>query len=120
MIAIRGATTIESNSSDNIRNASIELFEKIIENNNLELEDIVMILFSCTDDITKDYPGKFLREHFDIKDKAIMHFNEMKVENSLKLCIRISLLCEHVDNKEIKFVYLNKARELRKDLMDIT
>ena len=116
MIAIRGATTIESDSKENIKECTIELFERIMETNNIKIDDIVMIIFSCTDDITKDYPGKFLREHFDIKNKAIMHFNEMKVENSLELCIRVSVLCEGSNDKEIKFIYLNKAKGLRKDL----
>jgi chorismate mutase len=116
MIAIRGATTIESNSSDEIKKCTIELFDRIIEANSLEIQDIVMIIFSCTEDITKAYPGKFLREHLDIKNKAIMHFNEMKVENSLELCIRVSILCEGSNNKEVNFIYLNKAKGLRKDL----
>lgn len=118
MIAIRGATTINENTSEEIKNASIELFEEILLQNNIEAENVMSIFFSCTKDITADYPGKYVREHYNLKSAAIMHFNEMYVENSLAMCIRILIL---IDNEikgktEINYVYLKNAKNLRKDL----
>lgn len=119
MIAIRGATTINNNTVEEIKNNSIELFDELIKANNIKNENIVSILFSCTKDITADYPGKFIRENFNLKNTAIMHFNEMEVENSLPLCIRILILS--MDNIEnVNFVYLHDAKNLRKDLFNIT
>jgi chorismate mutase len=117
MIALRGATTIKENSVGYIKEASLELFEELIKANSIALEDIVSIIFSCTEDVNKDYPGKFVREHYKLSNTAIMHFNEMKVENSLPLCIRIMLLINKASAENIKFVYLNNAKTLRRDLV---
>lgn len=116
MIAIRGATTIVENTFEEIKKESINLINEIICENNLKQEDIISIFFSCTDDITKAYPGKFVREYFNLKNTAIMHFNEMKVEGCLSLCIRVLMLANKKDKENIKYVYLNKAKNLRKDL----
>lgn len=117
MIAIRGATTIEENTVNFIEEASIELIEELLKVNDLELQDICSIIFSCTDDINKAYPGKFVREYFSLSHTAIMHFNEMKVNNSLPLCIRVMLLINKTSLKSINYVYLNNAKTLRRDLV---
>lgn len=121
MLALRGATTISENTKENIENSSIELFKEIITRNNIDLDRILTIQFSCTRDITKAYPGKFVREYFNLKNSAIMHFNEMYVEDDVEayipLCIRILILVD--TESEIKeFVYLNEAKNLRKDLIN--
>ena len=117
MIAIRGAITIEENTIDEIKINSINMVEEIIKRNNLNIDNIISIIFSCTDDIDKAYPGKFIREHFNINNAAIMHFNEMKVNNSSYLykCIRVTVFYnDNIDN--VSHVYLKKAKDLRKDL----
>lgn len=115
MIAIRGATTLIENTEEQIKQETIRLIDEIIRVNNLKIDSISTIIFSCTDDITKEYPGKFVREFFNLDNVAIMHFNEMKVENSLKMCIRLLMLLEG-SSDTIKYVYLNEAKNLRKDL----
>ncbi|WP_291572482.1 chorismate mutase [Clostridium sp. UBA4548] len=115
MISIRGATTILNNSEEEINKNTIELINEIIRVNNLNVEKIHTMIFSCTDDITKAYPGAFVRKYFDMKKLSLMHFNEMKVDNYLKLCIRV-LILSNEDKDQIKFVYLNNAKSLRKDL----
>lgn len=117
MLAIRGATTIRSNISEDIKESSIELFEELLLINNINKNDIISILFSCTKDITASYPGKFIREKFDLKNVAIMHFNEMHVENSLKNCIRILIFANSNSLNNIQYVYLRGATKLRIDLI---
>lgn len=117
MKAIRGAITIDINHEENIKKASIKLFTEICEKNNLDKNNIISIIFSCTDDITAAYPGKFVREEFGLNKQAIMHFNEMRVisELYLPLCIRIMILYNG-EIEELKHIYLEKASSLRKDL----
>ena len=119
MIAIRGATTISNDTCKEIKAASIELFEQILLTNNVDIGKIVSVFFSCTRDITADYPGKYVREHFDLKNVSFMHFNEMYVENTLPLCIRILVQVEGVKNPNTKYVYLKEAKNLRKDLFPL-
>ncbi|MCR1933101.1 chorismate mutase [Clostridium tepidum] len=119
MQSIRGAITIEKNEINHIKEASIKLFSEILTKNNLNKDDIVSIFISCTKDIDKGYPGKYIRENFKLQNIAIMHFNEMYVEGSLPLCIRILVLVDKKNKyteNNIEYVYLGKAKTLRKDL----
>jgi chorismate mutase len=116
MLSIRGATTITENSIEDIMNYSIELVSEIIKHNHLKQESINTMIFSCTKDITKGYPGKFVREYFKLENTAIMHFNEMDVENSLALCIRVLLLIEDDCCDKTKYIYLHGAKTLRSDI----
>ena len=117
MIAIRGATTITSNTSEDIQEASIELFEELLLANHINTNDIISLLFSCTKDITADYPGKFVRLKFNLKNVAIMHFNEMDVDNTLKNCIRVLIFTNSTSLKNAQYVYLRGAKGLRLDLL---
>ncbi|SUY47068.1 chorismate mutase [Clostridium putrefaciens] len=120
MLAIRGATTIEDNEKEYIKASTIELIDTMIKKNNLTIDKIISIVFSCTKDITKDYPGKYLREVLGLTNTAIMHFNEMEVEKEkyLPLCIRVLVLYDNPkdDAKDIYPIYLKGATNLRTDL----
>lgn len=118
MIAIRGATTINEDTVQNIKEASVELMTELMKANNLSDQEVISIIFSCTQDIKSGYPGKYIREHFGFDTVAIMHFNEMFVENSIDKCIRVMLLVNETMTDNIKFVYLNKAKVLRTDLFN--
>ncbi|MDU1442175.1 chorismate mutase [Clostridium cochlearium] len=117
MYAIRGAISIEKNSVKDIKDKTLELFENIFRENKIDKNDIVSILFSCTKDIDKAYPGKFIREKYNLNKIGIMHFNEMEVENSLNLCIRVLILLNGY-NPNVKYVYLGEAKKLRNDLLE--
>ena len=43
---IRGATTIESNKSELIKEATKELLEKMVQDNNISTEDIAAVFFT--------------------------------------------------------------------------
>jgi chorismate mutase len=118
MIAIRGATTITEDTLENVREAAIELIAEIIKENELNKNDLISIIFSCTNDIKSTYPGKHIREYFGLDKIALMHFNEMEVNNGLKKCIRVMLLVNINKNDNIKYIYLRKAKSLRQDLIN--
>ena len=116
MLFIRGATTIKENSVDEIKKETLQLFSEIINKNKIELNAIKAIIFSCTSDITKEYPGKIIREHYELTSVAIMHFNEMNVEKSLKFCIRVLLIADDDTKSSVEYIYLNNAKRLREDI----
>ena len=51
-IAIRGATTVSSNSAEEIKSASVELVKAIVEQNHIQEENIIMVFLTMTDDLT--------------------------------------------------------------------
>lgn len=112
---IRGAITVEENSSEAIGSATIRLLKEIIKKNNIDdLRLISHVIFSTTSDLNADFPAKYARINLKWKDIPMMCFNEMKVINSLKMCIRVLVIINCSENFEPEFVYLEGAENLRK------
>ena len=117
MVSIRGAITADNNTVDDISNSTVELFSKILEANNLCIDDIVHIMFSLTKDLNAIYPAKVLRDKFDISDTPLFCVQEADIHNSLEKCIRVLVLTKsNLTKKEVKHIYLKKAENLRTDL----
>lgn len=119
VLAIRGATTVEANNKEQILKESAILIEKIIEKNELELEDIISICFTMTRDLDKVYPAVAVRELLNITDIPLLNFEEKYIVGSLPMCIRVLM---HINSKksksDIKHVYLKNAKDLRNDIVD--
>lgn len=114
---IRGATTVENDTVDDIKNSTIELFGEIIKQNNVEIENISHVLFTMTKDIKSAFPARFVRENFEAQFLPMMCVNELDIEPSLCKCIRV-LVVVNTDKKqnEIVPIYLKGAKVLRPDL----
>lgn len=116
MVGIRGATTINNDTEEDIMNCTTELLEKAISYNSLDRELIKAVFFSCTKDITSAYPAKAARE-IGFTEIPLMCFQEMHVDGSLQKCIRLCIFYEgEISPKDIKHVYLKEAKHLRPDL----
>ena len=115
---IRGAITIEENSVECVREATVELISEMKKQNNYKEEDISNVIFTLTDDINCVYPAKIAREEFaQWKYVPMMCFNELNIENSLRKCLRILITVNtELAQDQIKHVYLKGAANLRKDL----
>jgi chorismate mutase len=110
---IRGAISVQENSKEAILSATKELFTNIIEKNHFQQDDIESILFSTTKDLTKAYPAIAIRE-MGFTNITMMCFQEMEVEGSLPMCIRMLISCTaKVENRQ--HVYLHEAKQLRPD-----
>lgn len=114
---IRGATTVDNNTEADIKNATVELINKMIAENNVNLKDIIYTQFSTTLDIDKAYPAKFARLECGFDKVPMMSTNEQVVEGSLKMALRVLMLINTDKNQsEIKHQYLKGARVLRPDI----
>ena len=112
---IRGAITVEENTQDSIKEATLELLCEIFEKNNLtETKQISHIIFTTTTDLNAAFPAKFPRIEFGWDDVAMMCFHELDVPNSLKMCLRVLVVVNCEENFEPKFIYLKGAKNLRK------
>ncbi len=115
--AIRGATTVEENTKEAIKDATIELLSVILSQNNLKKEDISHVIFTLTKDINADFPAKFARTELGFDDVPMICSNEIEVPNSLPMCIRALVVVNlNKSQKEIRHIYLNGAKKLRPDL----
>ena len=111
---IRGAITVDSNSTEALRDATIELLSKIIKENSIEIYKISHVIFTTTKDLNADFPAKFARTELGFDEVAMMCFHELDVENALKMCLRILIVLNCEDDFQPKFVYLKGASNLRK------
>lgn len=110
---VRGATTVEKNTSKEIINGTRELLQAIIKENKIQPKDIASVIFTTTKDLNAEYPALAARK-MGWYDQALLCGHEMDVPGGLDKCIRI-LLHWNTNNstQEIQHVYLNGAEELR-------
>lgn len=117
MVSIRGAITVDNNSKEEILEATREMLEAIMSANQLQIENVIQILFSATKDLDAVYPAVAARE-MGLTAAALMCFQEMYVKGSLGQCIRVSVLAEaeNLNTQNAKHQYLRGAKCLRTDL----
>lgn len=112
---IRGAITVDSNTEEAIKKATLELLNEIWERNHLKgTSQISHIIFTTTPDLNAAFPAKYPRIVLGWDDVAMMCFHELDVPNSLKMCLRVLVVINCEDNFNPKFVYLKDAEKLRK------
>jgi chorismate mutase len=117
MRGIRGATTVTVDDLDSVLQATRELLEMILqENDGICLDDIASVLFTTTEDIASAYPALAARQ-MGWELVPMMCAREIPVPGSLPMCIRV-LIHWNADKEqsEIKHIYLRDAVKLRPDL----
>ncbi|MBQ7227358.1 MAG: chorismate mutase [Clostridia bacterium] len=115
ILAIRGATTVEANTKEEIEAKSVELMCEIVKSNAYDFET-VSIIISTTEDITAFYPARAIREA-GVLPAPLFSCKEPSIDGALPLCIRVLVtVITNEENAEAKHVYLGKAKNLRKDL----
>ncbi len=115
---VRGATTVLSNTKEEIVNKTEELLRGLIEKNNISIEDVASVIFSATADIDAEFPAVAARKMGWIYT-PLFCTREIPVEGSMPGCIRVLM---HVNSEkrqdEMVQLYLHEAQKLRPDLKD--
>jgi chorismate mutase len=114
---IKGATTVERNSREDILLATAELLQRMIDLNEVEPDDVASALFTTTTDLNAEFPAVAARRMGWI-DVPLCCTHELDVPGSLRMCLRILL---HVNTdrraRDIHHVYIQGAQVLRPDLV---
>lgn len=114
---IRGAITVNANTKEEIRLATIELLNEMLLKNEIKTKDISFAIFTLTSDLNADFPAKYARLDCGFNFVPMMCYQELDVPNSLKMCLRILLnVNSEKSQEEIKHIYLKGASILRGDL----
>ena len=110
---IRGATSADTNSKEAILEATTELLGRLVEANDIHVDDVAAAYFTATDDLNAEFPALAARQ-MGWTSAALMCAREMNVEDGAKRCIRVLLLVNTDKTPEdIEFVYLRGASNLR-------
>jgi chorismate mutase len=110
---IRGAITVDANTENSIKDATLELLSELVKKNNIEDSDISHVFFTLTEDLNAAFPAKFARIDFGWKSVAMMCHHELNVPNSLPMCLRVLVVINCGEDFEPEFVYLKGAAKLR-------
>lgn len=114
--ALRGATTVTEDSPLLIVEAVKEMFEKLLEVNNLTEDELAYIHFSETPDLRSMNAASALRKGGHGSTVPLFCTQEAAIEGMLEKCIRVLVLVNHGAITPARMVYLNGASGLRKDI----
>ncbi len=118
---IRGATTVQQDTPEEILTATRQLLHEINKSNpTLNPADLAGVLFTVTNDLKTAFPAQAARQMgWDLV--PLMCAQEIPVPNSLKRCIRVLLLWNtELAQNEITHVYLGEAASLRPEFTQTT
>ncbi|HHY61181.1 MAG TPA: chorismate mutase [Clostridia bacterium] len=112
---IRGATTVPANTPEAIRQATQELLLAMVEANHLDVDDIVSIIFSASQDLNAAFPAAAARGlgwvHIPLLD--LQQLAAPDLPRTLRILMHAYT---PLSQEEIRHVYLGEAQRLRPDL----
>lgn len=113
---VRGATTVESNTRDEILAATRQLLALMIRQNGIDSHDVASAIFTTTIDLDAEFPALAARQ-MGWLDVPLLCTHEISVPGSLPRCIRVLIHWNTIHPPgEIKHVYVRDAVRLRPDL----
>ena len=113
---VRGATTVDHNTREDLLKATRQLLALMIRQNGIEHEDVASAIFTTTPDLTAEFPALAARQ-WGWLDVPLLCTHEISVPGSLARCVRILIhwnTSKTLD--EIHHVYIRDAAKLRPDL----
>ncbi len=114
MRALRGATTVEQDTTSQVTERTQALLSAILERNGLSLKDVISVLFTATDDIHSMFPATAARS-IGFGDVPLLCARELDINGAQRRCIRVMMYVE-TTAVSLHHVYLHGARALRDDL----
>ena len=114
--ALRGATTVDADTPEQIASRTAALLEEMFDRNGVDHDDLISIWFTVTDDISSAFPATAARA-IGLGDVPLLCAREIPVVGSMPRCIRVlAHLATARPRRELRHVYLENAVGLRDDL----
>ena len=114
--AIRGATQLSGDHSQEMSEAVTELLSELFEKNGLSKNDLISIFFTSTEDLRCDFPAAAARK-LDLGDIPLMCAREIPVEGSLPFVVRVMIHAySELSHAQIRHIYKRGAEVLRRDI----
>lgn len=114
--ALRGATTIDADTAEQVYERVEALLAQMFERNALHHDDIIDIFLTATNDIHSVFPAAAARS-FGLGDVPLLCAQELDIEGAAPRCIRIlAHVYTETPRADLRHVYLEGAAGLRDDL----
>ncbi len=114
--ALRGATTADTDTSEQIADRMQELLRELFERNEVAHDDLISIVFTATGDLVSVFPAAAARA-MGLGDVPLLCARELDIVGSTPRCLRVLVhLTTDKARGDLHHVYLHGARTLRDDL----
>jgi chorismate mutase len=114
--ALRGATTVDADTPEEIGERTVTLLEAMFDQNDVDHDDLISILFTVTEDLSSTFPATAART-IGLGDVPLLCAREIPVPGSMPRCVRVlAHLTTERSRAELRHVYLEGAVSLRDDL----
>ena len=114
--AVRGATCLDVDDADHMRDRVVELLRAMLEQNGLSTDNLVSVILTATPDLRSSFPATAARS-VGLGDVPLLSAQEVDVTGALPRVVRV---LAHVDTelarRAITHVYQHGAEVLRQDL----
>jgi chorismate mutase len=116
LVALRGATTVDADTSDAVMGRTGELLSTLLERNGVEHDQLVSIIFTSTRDLRSAFPALAARE-LGLGDVPLLCAGELDVVRRQPAHHPgPGPLLLHPAQSSLRHVYLHRAKHLRDDL----
>lgn len=116
MRALRGATTCDTDTPEDIGAATQELLRAMMDRNEFAHDDVISVIFTTSPDLTSAFPATGARD-LSFGDIPLLCASEINVPGAMPFCIRVLMhLYTTRARDELRHVYLRNAQVLRDDL----
>ena len=114
--AIRGATTLDDDTREQMVERVTTLLADMFGRNHVDLDDVVSIFFTATDDLHAMFPAEAART-MGLADIPLMCARELAITGGMPRCVRVMAHVETSQPRsEIEHIYHGDARSLRPDI----
>ncbi len=114
--ALRGATTVDEDSVEQVTERVQELLGALLAQNQLGEDDIISIIFTATADVVSTFPATAARTS-GFGAVPLLCASEIPVPGAMPRCIRALLhVSTALGRGQLRHVYLHGAQSLRDDL----
>lgn len=120
---IRGATTVENDTPEEVIGATRELMIQLIEANDIHPEDIAGAWFTTTRDVSSEFPAIAARQ-LGWTEVPLLCGHEMDVDRdnprSISKCVRVLVMINtEKPASAMRFIYLRGASAIKQDLDEL-
>ncbi len=114
--ALRGATTIDEDTPEHVRERVVALLEEMFARNAIDHDQLVSLLFTMTDDLHSAFPATAART-IGLGDVPMLCARELDIAGATSRCVRVMAhLDTAIGRDQLRHVYLEGAAGLRDDL----
>jgi chorismate mutase len=113
--AVRGAVQADRNDEASILSATEELMREIMGRNELEPDDFVSVILTCTEDLNAQFPAVGARA-VGLSQVPLLCNRELDVPGAMERVIRVLAHYYAPADRRPEHIYIGETRRLRADL----